>query len=110
MTRESLIPVTYNVRLTVDLTVDAVSREDADRKARALIGDAEVLKVSMRRDWEAVAEKLLEDGMSHREVADTLATDRAQVSKRFPGTGWTRQEGVAYRNMKKQLEEMGDFV
>lgn len=110
MTWESTMPVPYNVRIVVDIEVDATSREDAEQQARAHIGAGEITKTTVRRDWVPLARELLEQGMSQQDVAATLGASRAEVSRHFPGMGWTRQEGVAYRNMKKQLEDMGDFV
>lgn len=110
MTWESMMPVPYNVRIVVDIEVDATSREDAEEQARVHIRAGEIAKTTVRREWVPLARELLEQGMSQQDVAATLGASRAEVSRHFPGTGWTRQEGVAYRNMKKQLDEMADFV
>jgi hypothetical protein len=48
---------------------------------------------------------LLDDGASYTEVARTLGCDRKWVSKRFPGRGWTAQEGGAYGFMVRKANE-----
>ena len=51
--------------------------------------------------WYDRALELLRDGASYTEVARTVNVDRKQISKKFPGYGWTKQQGVEFRELKK---------
>jgi hypothetical protein len=55
--------------------------------------------------WYDRALGLLRDGASYTEVARTVGVDRKQVSKKFPGYGWTKQQGIEFREMKKKMED-----
>jgi len=39
---------------------------------------------------------LLQDGASYTETAATVGLNRTTLSKKFPGYGWTHQEGGTY--------------
>lgn len=55
---------------------------------------------------EVLAKSLLDDGASYTEVARTVGRGRKWVSQRFPGYGWTAQEGGAYGFMVRKHNEM----
>jgi hypothetical protein len=48
---------------------------------------------------------LLDDGASYAETARSIGKDRSWVTKRFPGRGWTKQEGGAYGYMMRKANE-----
>ena len=52
--------------------------------------------------WEQVAQ-LIADGCSHKEVARTLGVSPSQVGRRFPGTGWTKQQGAEWWGEVRRL-------
>jgi hypothetical protein len=54
---------------------------------------------------EARALALLEDGASYTETARTIGKCRNWVASRFPGRGWTKQEGGAYGYMMRKANE-----
>ncbi len=54
-------------------------------------------------DW-SLAQRLLEDGASYREVARTLGCSRGVVMHRLPGFGWSYSESGTYRQMLRRLE------
>jgi len=52
-----------------------------------------------------LALRLLEDGASYTEAARTVRCNRTNLAKRFPGYGWTKQQGGAYGGMIRHMNE-----
>lgn len=57
-------------------------------------------------EWEAQARTLLEDGASLREIARTLHCDRATVTRRFKGMGWTLNEAGSHSQTMRRANEI----
>ncbi len=53
----------------------------------------------------ALAERLLKDGASYTEVGKTIGYSRSHLPERFPGYGWTKQQGGAYGGMIRHMNE-----
>lgn len=106
MTWESGMDIPYNIRITVDIPVTARSREEAIERARAHLPDVEVTNIVARRNWQEVADRLFEEGMSQSEVAHAVGVERSNVARRFKGRGWTHGDGARYRELKRQLDEL----
>lgn len=52
-----------------------------------------------------LALRLLQDGASYGEVGKTIGYDRTWLARRFPGYGWTQQQGGAYGGMVRHMNE-----
>lgn len=51
----------------------------------------------------ATAQRLLDEGASYAEVARTLGRERSVIRRRFPGCGWTPQQGSDHAAWLRQF-------
>lgn len=98
----------FTVRVAGDVKVWARTREEAMAFASGLTPECfQIEKIQVKnRDWRPTAQRLLDAGLSHNEIAKSLGLSRPTISHAFPGTGHTKQMAVDYRNMKAQLQEL----
>lgn len=90
----------YGVSLrTAERTRDRIGRKKEQSATRAQTG------------WETRAKLLLDGGASYGEVSRTLDVSRTTLTRKFPGMGWTSEQGGEYKVLKdkfdKSLERWG---
>lgn len=99
--------VEWEVTVPVTVRVRALSREEA-RASVALnldpVWDFNWDRATYKKNWHETAKRLLEDGASYREVSESVNVDRKQVTKTLPGYGWTKKQGVEFRESKKRMD------
>lgn len=98
----------WRMRTEVEFWVRAWDKADAEEELLRVLDytDLEsVRKPSATKVWEEDAKQMLEDGMSQGEVARTLGVERATVSRKFPGTGWTNGEGGHIAHLQRKVNE-----
>lgn len=55
--------------------------------------------------WEARAKALLDGGASYMEVSRTLDVSHTTLSRKFPGMGWTSEQGAEYKIMRDKMDK-----
>lgn len=105
------VPVLHRVRMVIDTEVYAMDRNEAILFAQELVSNAvNITDTRVKRNWRPQAKEMLESGMSLRETARTLGVDAGNMSKTFPGAGWTKSEGHDFRKMQDELDSLPDHL
>lgn len=99
----------YEVKLEVRVDVPANSvveaKEAAETYLQNHVGVVRAVAESAVMHWRPVAERLLEEGMSHSEISRELGIDRSYISRLYPGTGLTREEGLEIGRLQKKVNQ-----
>ena len=73
------------------------------QRARVRLGIAQPAATAYPTDVWDMAQQMIQDGCSHKEVARTLGIAATTIGRRFPGTGWTKQQGAEWWGQVRRL-------
>lgn len=77
-------------------------------RLRTKLGIIAPTRLDLTAERLANIERMIEDGMSFKEIHRTEGVDMETLKKYFPGRGWTPAQAAEYRQMLRDLSPLID--
>jgi hypothetical protein len=75
-------------------------------RLRTKLGIVAPTRLNLTDERLANIERMIEDGMSFKEIHRTEGVDMETMKKYFPGRGWTHAQAAEYRRMLRDLSPL----